>query len=138
MDENIFHWRVKTGLTSNFIMYYFLQGTWIMKNVNCFCPMVLSTCHNWELLIAPPHRPLSFNIIKTTTNTAFLISNTVVPNPYSHSKAFDPNLLHPYLKFQVHLTDFSQSDVQMLYRLQIDYSIGSVEIVAELRFSKTS
>ena len=37
-----------------------------------------------------PHRPLSFKKIKTTTITAFLIFNTVVPNPYSHSTAFGP------------------------------------------------
>ena len=36
------------------------------------------------------HRPLCFKKIEATTTTVFLISNTVVPNPYSHSTAFDP------------------------------------------------
>ena len=46
--------------------------------------------HNWELLIACPHIPLHFKKIKTTFTTAFLISNTVVPTPYSCSTALDP------------------------------------------------
>ena len=71
-----------------FIMYYFLWGPWIVKTDNC--PLLLSTCHNWELLFTRPHRPLWFKIIRTTTTTAFLISNTVIPNPYSHSIAFNP------------------------------------------------
>ena len=36
-----------------------------------------------------PHRPLHFQKIRTTTATAFLISRTLVPNPYSYSTAFD-------------------------------------------------
>ena len=49
------------------------------------------------LLISPsknnlnlPHRPLCFKKIKATTTTVFLIPTTVVPNPYSHITAFDP------------------------------------------------
>ena len=57
--------------------------------------------NNWELLLTRPYRPLWFkkirkitrplwfNKIRKTTTTAFLMSNTVVPNPYSHSIAFD-------------------------------------------------
>ena len=32
----------------------------------------------------------------TTTTTAFLISNTVVRNPYTHSTAFDPQSFAPF------------------------------------------
>ena len=46
--------------------------------------------HNWELLTALPHRPLCFKKIRRTTTKPFLISNTVVPNLYSNSTAFDP------------------------------------------------
>ena len=82
--------------------------------------------HNWELLIACPKRPLCFKKIRTTTTTGFLISNTVVPNPYSHSTTFDLKFfapLHPYLKFQVRLIDLPQSDIQIFYGLQTDNSI---------------
>ena len=81
--------------------------------------------YNWELLIVCPHMPLCFKKIRTTTTTKFLISNTVVLNPYSHS-TFDPQSfapLHLYLKFQVHLIDLSKSDIQILYGLQIDNGI---------------
>ena len=63
------------------------RGPQIVNIANCFSPLVLSTCHNWELFIARQHRPLCFKKIRTTTTTAFLISNTVAPNPYSHSTA---------------------------------------------------
>ena len=89
LDKNVFYWRIKAGLKDDFIMCYFLWGPWIVKIVNCFCPLVLSTCHNWELLITCPRRPLCFKKIRTTTTTAFLISNTVVLNPYSHRPAFN-------------------------------------------------
>ena len=59
------------------IMYYFLWGPYIVKTVNC--PLVLSTCHNWELLFICPHKPLWFKKTRTTT-TALLTYNTVVPN----------------------------------------------------------
>ena len=78
--------------------------------------------HNWELLIAYPHRPLCFKKIRTIT-IAFLIFNTVVTNPYSHSTAFDLQSfvpLHPCLKFQVRLIDLSQSDSQIPFVLQTD------------------
>ena len=67
-----------------------------------------------------PHRPLCF---RTTTTTAFLISNIVVSNPYSHSAAFDSQFRTPYLKFKVRLIDLSQSDIHILYDLQIDNGI---------------
>ena len=84
-------------------MYYLLRGSWFVKIIKYFCPLVLSTCHNWELLIVRPHRPLYYKKIRTTTTTAFLISNTVVPESLQpiieqHSIL---NLSHPYLKFQV-------------------------------------
>ena len=90
LDKNIFHWIVVTGLKDEFIMYYFLMGPWIVKIVSCFCPMVLSGGHNGEIFIACPHYPFCFKKIRTTTTIAFLISNTVVPNHYDHSSAFDP------------------------------------------------
>ena len=62
LDKNIFHWRVKTDLKNDFIMYYFLQGPLIVKIASCFCPLVLSTCHNRELIIVRPHRTLWFTI----------------------------------------------------------------------------
>ena len=37
-----------------------------------------------------PHRPICFQKIRATTAAAFLPSNTVVSNPYSHSTALDP------------------------------------------------
>ena len=90
LDKNILNWRVKTDLRNNFIVYYFPRGPWIVKIINCFCPLVLSTCHNGELLIACRHRALCYKKIRTTSTTALLISNVVVPNPYSHHAAFDP------------------------------------------------
>ena len=74
------------------LLYYCV--TWMVTIVNCFCPLVLTTCHNWELLIAHPHKPLCFHKI-TTLITSFLISNTVFPNPYSHSTVFDPHSFAP-------------------------------------------
>ena len=46
--------------------------------------------HNWKLFIACPQRPLCFKKTRTTTTTVFLISNTVVPILYSHSRELDP------------------------------------------------
>ena len=51
----------------------------------------LSICHNWELLIVHPNRPLCFKKIRTNTRS-HLIFNTVVPNPDSHSIGFDPQI----------------------------------------------
>ena len=62
-----------------------------LRALNCEnCQLVLSICHKWELIFTCSHRPLWFKNIRKTTTTAFLISNTVVPNPCSHSRAFDP------------------------------------------------
>ena len=66
------------------------------------------------------YRPLCFKKIRTTTTTVFLISNKVVLNPYSHSAAFHHHSFRPLFKFQVCLIDLSQSDIQILYDLQID------------------
>ena len=90
LDRNIFHWRVKTDLKDYFIMYYFLGGPWIVKIINSFCSLVLSTCHNWEILVAHPHRSLLLEKTRTTATIAFLISNKVVSNPQNHSTAFNP------------------------------------------------
>ena len=48
-----------------------------------------------------PHRPSHFMNTRTTTTKTFLISNTVVPNPYSHSRPFHTQSFTPLLKFQV-------------------------------------
>ena len=86
LDKNIFHWIVETGLKGDFIMCHFLKEPWILKIVSCFCPPVLSTYHNGVLLVVLTHTALSFKK---------LISNTVVPNPYSRSSAFDPQSFTP-------------------------------------------
>ena len=92
-----------------------------MKIVSCFCPLVLSTCHNKELLIAYPFRPLCFKNLRTTTTATFLISNTVVPNPYSHSAAFDPQSLAPFSKVQ---GSFSRS-VSVWHSVHYSLQIGN-------------
>ena len=78
-----------------FIMYYFLQEPRIIKIASCFHSLVISTCHNGELLITHPQRPWCSKKIRTTTITAFLISNTVVQNSYSNSTAFNPQSFAP-------------------------------------------
>ena len=62
------------------------------------------------------------NLSKITT-TAFLTSNTVVPNPYNHSAAFDLQSFTPLSEVPVSLIDMSQSNIQILYNLQIDNGI---------------
>ena len=94
LDKNIFHWGVETGLNGGFIMYYFLREQWILKIVSS-CPLVLSTCYNWEILVAHPHRPLCFKKIRTTTTTTFFISNTIALNPYSHITTLNPQSFTP-------------------------------------------
>ena len=71
LDKNIFHWIVKTSLKDDFVIYYFLWGPWIVTIVSCFCPLVLSTCCNGELLIACLHRTFCFKKIRAATTTAF-------------------------------------------------------------------
>ena len=54
------------------------------------CMVLLLLCiKNLNLLISHT-KPLCFEKIKTNTTTAFLISNTVVPNSYNHSTIFNP------------------------------------------------
>ena len=49
-----------------------------------------------EIYLSPTHtEPLCFNKIRTTNSIVFLISNTVVPNPYSHKTAFDHQSFAP-------------------------------------------
>ena len=140
LDKNIFHWRVEIDLNDDFIMYYFLEGPWIVKIVNCFCPLVLSTCHNWELLISRPHWPLCFKKIRKTTTTVFLFPTQqprILTAIVQHSIL---NLSHPYFKFHVRLIDLSQSDIQILYGLQIDNVIVIRQCVnsSSVEFSRTS
>ena len=129
LDKNILYWRVETGIKATFIMYHFLQGPWIVKFANCFCPLVLLICHNWELLIAYPHRSLCFKKFKTTNFTAFLISNTVVTNHYSHNTTIILNLPHLYLKFQDHLIDLSHSDIQIFFKQQLNWNFKNKFVV---------
>ena len=56
------------------------------------------------------YTPLRFKK-KTTTTTAFLISNTMVPNLVQHLIL---NLSHPYRYVQVSLTDWFQPDITTL------------------------
>ena len=58
--------------------------------------------------------------IRTTTTTALLISNTAVPNPYSHSKVFHLQSFAPlsYVPGSFNTVDLSQSDIQILYGLR--------------------
>ena len=57
-------------------------------------PMRAINCENCQLstgaFFTLPHRPLWFKKTRKTTTTAFLFSSTVVPNPYIHSIAFNP------------------------------------------------
>ena len=129
MDKNILYWRVETGLKATFIMYHFLREPWIVKFTNCFCPLVLLICHNWELIIAYPHRSLCFKKFKTTNFTAFLISNTVVTNHYSHNTTTILNLPHLYLKFQDHLIDLSHSDIQIFFKQQLNWNFKNKFVV---------
>ena len=64
-----------------------------------------------------------FKKIKTITTTAFLTSNTVVPNPYNHSAAFDLQSFTPLSEVPVSLIDMSRSNIQILYDIQIDNGI---------------
>ena len=129
LDKNILYWRVETAIKATFIMYHFLQGPWIVKFANCFCPLVLLICHNWKLIIAYPHRSLCFKKFKTTTFTAFLISNTVVPNHYSHNTATILNHPHPYLRFHVHLIDMPHSDIQIFFKQQLNWNFKNKFVV---------
>ena len=81
---------LKQALRMILSMYYFCESHELWK-----MSTVLSTFHNWELLIARPHWLLCFKKIRTTTTTAFLIFNTVVPNPYSNSTAFQSQSFIP-------------------------------------------
>ena len=82
--------------------------------------IVISTCHNWELLTARAHRTLCFTKIRATTATVFLIPNTVVSNPYSHSTAFDLQFFAPLPWVPVPLNrSLSQTAIQILYGFQI-------------------
>ena len=78
--------------------------------------------HNSELLLAQPHIFLCFKKIRATTATTLLFptQSRILTAIVQHSIL---NLLHPYLKFQVFLIDITQSDIQILYGLQIDNGI---------------
>ena len=92
-----------------------------MKTVNC--PLVLSTCRNWELLFTRPHRPLWFKKIRTITTTAILISNTVVPNPYTHSIAFNGQFFSQLSELPGPIKRFVLAWYSILYGLEIGNGI---------------
>ena len=69
-----------------------------------------------------PRRPLGLKKIKTAS-TVFFISKTIVLNPYSNGAIFDPQFSYPFLNLHVCWIDMSQSDIQILYSLQIDNGI---------------
>ena len=91
MDKNIFHGRFETGLKDDFIMYYLLTAANLES-----CQLFLSTgainLSQFRTTYCPTkNRPLCFKKI-TTITTAFLIFNTVGPNPYNHGKHYRPCL----------------------------------------------
>ena len=105
LDKNIFHWIVEVGLKMilSCITSCKDHELWKLSAVFvhwCYQPFTM------EYYLSPTHKKI--------TTTTFLIFNTVVLNPYSHSIAFDPYLLHPYLKSQVGVIDLSQSVTQYL------------------------
>ena len=81
------------------------------------CMLLIPLCkNNLNLPVSHTDR-YALRKLKTTATTAFLIFNTVVPNPNNHSTTFDPQSSAPlkvHLK-QIHLslickyfTDFKQ------------------------------
>ena len=60
-----------------------------VRAINCENCQLSTGAINLSQLRTTFHRPLWFKKIRKTTSAAFLISNTVVPNPYSHSIAFN-------------------------------------------------
>ena len=54
--------------------------------------LIENTVENYLL---PAILPFCFKKIRTITTAAFLISNTVVPNPYCHIAALDPQSFAP-------------------------------------------
>ena len=55
---------------------------------NLYTVLIRLCKYNLMPILNKPHYALKK--IKTATAISSLISNTVVPNPYSHSTAFDP------------------------------------------------
>ena len=78
-----------------------------IMTVHVTCTQTVLRVHeNWFLTVLIPlwknslnlpisHRPLCFNKIRTTATTAFLISNTVVLNPFNHSATYNPQTFAP-------------------------------------------
>lgn len=99
--------------------------------------MNCENCHKWELLIIQLHRPSYFKNIRTTSITAFFISNKVVLNPYSHSAASDCQSFAHFLQVSCPLNR-CLSHIQILCDLQIDNGIWQCINSSELEFSRTS
>ena len=62
-------------------------------------------------------------VLHVHENLCAVLIDTVVSSPYSHSTAFNPQSFTIFLKFPVCLIDLCQSDIQILYGLQIDNGI---------------
>ena len=88
----------------------------MVVTVHVKCTQTALHMHKNLCVVYPAHTDYYALRKKTTTTIAYLIS-TAVQNPYSHVQHLILNLLHPYLKFQPHLIDLSQSDIQILYGL---------------------
>ena len=69
-----------------------------------------SVNHTWKFVHGTDYRPWCFKKITTTITTAFLISNTVVSDPFCQRKHSILNFSHPLPKFQDRLIDLFQSD----------------------------
>ena len=111
--------------------------------MNCEnCQLFLSTgaisLSQLRTTYLPPTLPLCFKKIRKTTTTVFLFPTQqprILTAVVQHSIL---NLSHPYFKFHVRLIDLSQSDIQILYGLQIDNVIRQCVNSSSVEFSRTS
>ena len=83
-----------------------------VRGINCEnCQLstgAINLSHGCYQPVTHPHKPLWFKKIRKTTTTAYLISNTVVPNPYIHSIAFDPQF------YSVNMSSFNKFSWKIL------------------------
>ena len=86
-------------ITGNHLPFFkiFSNFVYFCSNFQIFCPfsmffaLFLKSC----IMSFCSRIGSGFKKIKTTTTTALLISNTVVPHPYSHSTVFDHQSFAP-------------------------------------------
>ena len=124
-----YHW---TGLSNLYINYtnviselYQLMYSYTSRKSYELWKMSTMLSTYWELLIARPHKPLCLKKMRTTFTTVFLILTQQSWILTAIMQHYILNLSHPYLylKFQVHLIDLPQCDIQILYSLPIDNGI---------------